>query len=384
MSDAQQCLYVIRHGERLDEIDPLSWVQQVDEMYSKARRNSVTLRSKHCAFADAPLTPNGVTMAQDMAISFKKKLDDDGVVASELKCIYSSRLLRAVQTAYEVARVLELPLVISAHLSCTAQAVTSYHNEKVHACEHGAKHGWEGFEFLSMSELASHCPGVQLYSHDADLTPDDWFCFARRVQGEHKHHHFVCPESLRFNSDFEKSAVNAAMVAAVTKTAHRVDSTGLSDPIMLFGGGDDDDADDEKAAGDKRTVATVEPLLPNQWYNAINSVCAGSASRNGRSVVVAHRETIRGLEEYGEDSPDAASLEYGGPRLWKRAQRLNAPPATGVNWRMTKLPYCAVAKYVHDSDRSILSSTRLELTELGNHLCDPLNVTYFSSVTSCL
>jgi hypothetical protein len=362
-ADSGQCLYVIRHGERLDEIEPQEWEGQVSKMYRCAEESGVALRAMDCTYADAPLTARGVQMAKDMAVKFKRKLDTDGVNIKDLKCIYCSRLLRAIQTAYEVAKALELPLVISAHLSCTALAVFSYCNQK------RGGDGWEHYEYRSMSEIATYCPGIPLYCHDADPDPDDCFCFARRAVGpEPCAHPFACPPALRFSTHFEEIAIRRAEQTAASTAAKPVSLCAAScNPMSLFGG------DDEERAAEPAPAV----MLPNQWYNALTSICASSADSGGKSVVVAHRETIRGLEEYGRASSDAASFEYSGHRLGSRALRSNIPPPAGVNWRRTKLPYCAVAKYANVYCGGA-GEYSLELTDLCNHLCEPLDVSYFS------
>jgi len=353
------CLYIIRHGERLDEINPQMWDKQVGEMYEHGRKHDIPLRAIDCTYADSPLTPNGIVMAQEMALQFKNKLYADGVAVSQIRCIYCSRLLRAVQTAYEVAKVLDLPLVISSHFSCTALAVYSYRGKG--GAANGDRNGWEGFQYLSMKELATYCPGVQLYSHDGDVSPDQSFCFSCRADEPEGDHNFTCPATLRFNTEFENIAKRISIAS---------ESTGASSaatactPISLF------DCTDEPPQAPTPTAPAAAPaVLPNQWFNAIASVCAGG----GQSIVVAHRESIRGLEEYGHDSPDAASFEFATLRRGGRSARTNALPLRGVNWRETKLPYCAVASF-RASDQN------LELVELSNHLLVPLKVSHFAKV----
>ena len=84
-------LYVIRHGERLDEVDFELWEGRVKEAYkSPATGLGRPLRAPRCMLSDAPLTANGVNMAAEAAASLKVKLDSESSGAG-IRCVYVSR-----------------------------------------------------------------------------------------------------------------------------------------------------------------------------------------------------------------------------------------------------------------------------------------------------
>lgn len=98
---------------------------------------------------DPPLTAAGVQQAQQVARTIVNELK-----GKTLTCIFSSKLLRAVQTAREIALELSVPIILSSGFAKTAQAVES--------CEL--------FEFLSLSEIMRLCPGVEII--DADMNTE--------------------------------------------------------------------------------------------------------------------------------------------------------------------------------------------------------------------
>ena len=70
---------------------------------------------------------------------------------SKLSCIYCSKLLRAIQTAYEIAKILSLPIVLSEGFARTAQAVEQMNGQ---------------FQYLTIDELTQYCPGVEFIDGD--------------------------------------------------------------------------------------------------------------------------------------------------------------------------------------------------------------------------
>ena len=73
--------------------------------------------------------------------------------------IYSSRLQRSIETAYEIAKILgNLPIFVSSALSLTALAVENTFNELLGEIQ--------GFDFLSLDEIKALCPDVQIISCD--------------------------------------------------------------------------------------------------------------------------------------------------------------------------------------------------------------------------
>lgn len=84
-----QIVWIARHGNRLDFVNP-DWFNTADRRY------------------DPPLSDDGVVQAQELG----KRLQSEAIAH-----IFSSPFLRTVQTAREVARVLNLPIKLEAGLS---------------------------------------------------------------------------------------------------------------------------------------------------------------------------------------------------------------------------------------------------------------------------
>ncbi len=83
-----QKIWLVRHGERLDFVQP-EWFNTAIKRY------------------DPPLSDNGVIQAQDLAQKLK---------LSNIKYIFCSPFLRTIQTAYEIAKELNLLINIEAGL----------------------------------------------------------------------------------------------------------------------------------------------------------------------------------------------------------------------------------------------------------------------------
>lgn len=132
-------LIVVRHGERADEVSN-EW-----EMYC---RKNVPTESFYSRKNDPVLTWDGKVQAREVS----KKIICE-VEGKKIEKIFASKLLRAVQTAYEIALELSVPIVVSKGFALTAAAV--------------AKKG-DDFEFLSLDVLKTYCHGVTLI--DGDLS----------------------------------------------------------------------------------------------------------------------------------------------------------------------------------------------------------------------
>jgi broad specificity phosphatase PhoE len=141
---------VIRHGERMDEDFHSSheWETHCKQSYShdRALYNS--------RINDPPLTEKGKTQAKTVANTLKEQLKD---APEQPKVIFSSKLIRSLMTAYEIALELSLPICVSWGFALTAAAVVRA----------GKK-----FQYLSIEELQAMCPGVQLIDGDENIFPD--------------------------------------------------------------------------------------------------------------------------------------------------------------------------------------------------------------------
>ena len=84
-----QTVWIARHGNRLDFVNP--------EWFNTARRRY-----------DPPLSEDGVIQAGELAARLKQE---------NIAHIFSSPFLRTIQTAHEVARVLDLPIKLEAGIS---------------------------------------------------------------------------------------------------------------------------------------------------------------------------------------------------------------------------------------------------------------------------
>jgi broad specificity phosphatase PhoE len=133
-------MYICRHSERIDEADEevyLAWKESID-------CQNDTRRPKKDIKKDPVITEQGVLYAQTLGSTLSTVVE----LQSTVSCIYCSRLHRCVQTAYEVAKVLNLPVYVSTGLSQTAKAIETLDSK-------------EGFQFLSIEEIRELYKDVQ-------------------------------------------------------------------------------------------------------------------------------------------------------------------------------------------------------------------------------
>ena len=145
-------MYICRHSERIDEAskcDYEAWKESIDALEN-------TRRPKKDIKKDPIITEQGSHFAQTLGST----LSNIGELQGTVSCIYCSRLQRCVQTAYEVAKVLNLPTVyISTGLSQTAKAIEQLDSK-------------EGFQFLSIEEIRDLYKDIQWYCCDESYDLD--------------------------------------------------------------------------------------------------------------------------------------------------------------------------------------------------------------------
>jgi broad specificity phosphatase PhoE len=140
---------VVRHGERVDEVKGLN-----EEWHKKCRQ--LHGHCKHtffCRVSDPPLTKKGKLQARKVAESLSRELLN---APERPQVVFSSKLIRSLMTAYEIAKELKVPICVSGGFSLTAAAVVKAKRR---------------FTFLSMEELQLLCPGVLLIDGDTDVFP---------------------------------------------------------------------------------------------------------------------------------------------------------------------------------------------------------------------
>lgn len=140
---------IVRHSERLDEVSPEEWLDSL--------KNNNSWRDKYSIENDTPITANGATIAADAAKTVKSIIETrlrNTESTKDLKIrIYSSRLMRCVQTANQIAQELNLPIHVSTGLALTAVAVGRRKTT---------------FEFQTLEELSELCPDVELHCSDSE------------------------------------------------------------------------------------------------------------------------------------------------------------------------------------------------------------------------
>lgn len=139
---------VIRHGERMDEVyeHAETWRNSCVQKYHNCENTF------YCRHNDPPLTENGKLQAVEVAQALKQELLD---APEKPQVIFSSKLIRSLMTAYEIAKELSLPICVSSGLAMTAAAV----RDARMIIE-------DEYSFLSIEEMRSLCPGVELIDGD--------------------------------------------------------------------------------------------------------------------------------------------------------------------------------------------------------------------------
>ena len=236
-------VFIVRHSERIDESknagEKADWKMFVAN--DKSKRNKSDLQ------ADPILTKRGLAIASETAKSIaiileNIKLTDNTenlmeaapdlpsstpdsmsmISASPIQCIYTSRLRRCIETAYPIALELNVPLLVCTGLALTALAVER-------------RRGL--FEFHSMDEIRSFCPGINVISCDNDVN-----------RGFHET--LCCCSN---NSSSSSSSSSSKL--------------------------------------EKSTGSTPSLVPRDTWFNALTNI----AVRHPVTVIVAHRESIRNL-----------------------------------------------------------------------------------------
>lgn len=140
-------MIVVRHGERLDKADKFKWNRMI---LTRQLLGWETANFRR----DPPLTNNGLAMSRRVALTIKKMFLDQSITTIN---IYCSRLLRAVQTAREIALELKIDSVhISGGLASILGDITKTHGS---------------FRYKTVDELYAICPGVRLIDCDEDTSP---------------------------------------------------------------------------------------------------------------------------------------------------------------------------------------------------------------------
>ena len=165
----------------------------------------------------------------------------------DIKRIYSSRLRRCVQTAYEIAVRLKLPIYISSGLSLTAIAVKKRKGE---------------FEFDTLQQIRDFCPGVEIVScdsYDYEITEE-----------------VVVDINKKFNDSSEDKVNN-------NNSSHHASI--ISTELL-------------KCKDSKSNKSDI--IIPyDNWLTALSTI----ASYHHLSIIIAHRESIRNLIGYYVNTP---------------------------------------------------------------------------------
>jgi broad specificity phosphatase PhoE len=158
-------IIVVRHGERIDEVDARSWMSYCRENYDP---KSIQFEYR---INDPYLTEEGCKQAQEVAESIARELQD---IDHEIPYIYCSKLVRSVQTAYYIALKISKPVVLSKGFAMTAAAVENIGDE---------------FEYLPLEKLQELCPGVEFIDGDAEaahaIPSQTWLHPIHHITGLH-------------------------------------------------------------------------------------------------------------------------------------------------------------------------------------------------------
>lgn len=182
-------MYIVRHSERLDEqVSHFEYEQHIHEKLLEGEANEQnsdssnglsrsTLdpklsapydqlypiyrrRRNHHIYEDPPITVRGISIAEEAGKSLRQLISDKmwesfSSLQFPVIRVYASRLLRCVQTAYAVAKQLQVDTIyISAGLALTAAAV-----ERLVRVENG-------FDHLNMDEICSICHDMVVFDCD--------------------------------------------------------------------------------------------------------------------------------------------------------------------------------------------------------------------------
>ena len=142
-------LFILRHGERLDEADSRRWHKEC-----QIEAKTPPLRHIDHVWADPPLTADGVAQAEAACATMVKLLQRHAAEKGlpPIDKIYCSKLRRAAQTAVPLARALGLPIYFSSGLSASSAYLQQVHRH---------------YQFLSMAQL-QEIVGSDVVTVDAD------------------------------------------------------------------------------------------------------------------------------------------------------------------------------------------------------------------------
>jgi broad specificity phosphatase PhoE len=133
-------IIIVKHGERLDEVQPNLWASYCEE-------HCENTYDYNCRVNDPPLASSGNRQAQNVGVTLRSHVHIDSV-----EYIFSSKLLRCVETAREIALVLNKPIVLSKTFSLNSKGVQQL--------------GY--FDFLSVEDIQSSYPDVTFIDGDDD------------------------------------------------------------------------------------------------------------------------------------------------------------------------------------------------------------------------
>lgn len=159
---------VVRHSERIDEVDYPLWEQIIAE--------DTTSRCRRSLRRDPHLTDNGKKLAEIAAETVGSYVSTRNVDNAEVR-IYTSKLIRSVQTAHAIARKLNLPLYVCSGLALTAAAVEESNGT---------------FEFASIEQVKTFCPNVEVICCDSSqdnvhhIPTNHWLSAVRAIAGRNE------------------------------------------------------------------------------------------------------------------------------------------------------------------------------------------------------
>ena len=141
MSYLRRNCYFVRHSERADQIDKKQWLSSMPD---DPNRNPDDYHN------DTTITDHGVTLAKTVAHTLVTK--DIIPNIGDNKVIFASRMRRCVQTAYYIAKELNIPIILSSGLALTVTAVS--------------RRGVDKFNFWSIADIKQYCQGVVVINGD--------------------------------------------------------------------------------------------------------------------------------------------------------------------------------------------------------------------------